>query len=479
MTVMIVRIPPLNPLRARLLIGAGSSLVLFAICTAAFNRFDDLHGEGNNGTILLGLLAVILCAILAWYLSANVLQPLNRLRYEKEAAESASRAKSEFLAKMSHELRTPLNAIIGMSRMLTTQRFGPLTPKQADYLNDVIHAGEHLLALVNDILDLAKIESGRLDLRPEGFSVRAAVTAVVSTLRPLAAPKGLPLNLELPEPDGEIATDPARFKQVFYNLLSNAIKFTPRGSVTIRCQWVQSVERGAPVVAEPEAAALSVSVLDTGIGIAPENQTAIWDEFRQIPAVAQQVGAIPGTGLGLALTRQLVQHMGGCVWLESTLGKGSTFTFVLPRKPSAPVVEQALHECRSESPGDTATSLALVIEDYPATHKLLVDWLSESGLATASAYDGEEGLRLARQLHPRLIILDVQLPRLSGWQVLAELKRDVTTTSIPVVIVTVRGEQAPPSGLDLQGFFVKPLGREEFSKAVHSLIVAAPTASGD
>ncbi|HEY7425746.1 MAG TPA: ATP-binding protein, partial [Gemmataceae bacterium] len=260
-----------------------------------------------------------------------------RLRNEKEAAEAATRAKSEFLAKMSHELRTPLNAIIGMSRMLTTQRFGPLTDKQADYLNDVIQAGDHLLALINDILDLAKIESGRMELRPQGFSVQAAVTAVLSTLRPLAAPKGLPLRFEPPEPDAEIAADPARFKQVLYNLLSNAIKFTPKGSVTIHCQWVERPDRDAAAAAESTAAALRVEVCDSGIGIASEDQTTIWEEFRQIPSAAREVGAIPGTGLGLALTRQLVQHMGGAVWMESKLGEGSTFTFVLPRKPPAPV----------------------------------------------------------------------------------------------------------------------------------------------
>jgi signal transduction histidine kinase len=256
-----------------------------------------------------------------------------RLRSEKGAAESAARAKNEFLAKMSHELRTPLNAVIGMSRLLMTQRFGPLTAKQADYLGDILHAGEHLLALVNDILDLAKIESGRMELRAEGFSVSVAVNAVVSTLRPLAAPKNLPLCVEPPQPEGEIAADPVRFKQILYNLLSNAIKFTPRGSVTIRCQWVERPERDAAVVPESEAPALRIAVLDTGIGIAPEEQELIWEEFRQAPVVAMQVGAIPGTGLGLALTRRFMQHMGGAVWVESKLGEGSTFTFVLPRKP--------------------------------------------------------------------------------------------------------------------------------------------------
>jgi adenylate cyclase len=479
MTVMTARLPPLGSLRARALLGMGLVLVLLPLVAAALYMFDEQSPPGNKWIFGLGLLAIAgLILVVVWHFLANVTQPLDQLRNEKEAAEAASRTKSEFLAKMSHELRTPLNAIIGMSRMLTTQRFGPLTPKQADYLNDVIHAGEHLLALVNDILDLAKIESGRLELRPEGFSVHAAVTSVVSTLRPLAAAKDLPLCLELPEPDGEIASDPARFKQILYNLLSNAIKFTQRGSVTIRCQWLERAERGAAVVPEPQATALSVAVIDTGIGIAPENQTTIWEEFRQIPAVAQQVGGIPGTGLGLALTRQLMQHMGGAVWLESKLGEGSTFTFLLPRKPSIQVGQAFQPDRQARKPDLQEQPLALVIEDYPATHKLLVDWLNEAGLSTASAYDGEEGLSKARQLHPRLIVLDVQLPRLDGWQVLDALKQDAATASIPVVIVTVRGDQRPPSGLEVQGFFVKPLSREDFSQTVRSLTVAAPTTSG-
>jgi CheY-like chemotaxis protein len=387
---------------------------------------------------------------------------MERLRNEKEAAEAATRAKNEFLARMSHELRTPLNAIIGMSRMLTTQRFGPLTPKQADYLADVTEAGEHLLTLINDILDLAKIESGRMELRPEGFSVRAALTAVVSTLRPLAAPKNLPLRLQAPEPDGEIAADPARFKQILYNLLSNAVKFTLRGSVTIRCQWVARVARDAEPVAEAEAEALRIEVIDTGIGIAAADQSAIWDEFRQLPSAAQQAGVLPGTGLGLPLTRQLVQHMGGIVWLNSTLDEGSTFTFVLPRKPPPLLAESTAKRPSLDNP------LALVIEDYPATHRLVVDWLNEAGLSTASAFDGEAGLLLARQLHPRLIILDLQLPRLDGWQVLTALKQDPATASIPVVIVTA-GEEQAPSSLGVQGFFVKPLTPERFYQQLSTL----------
>jgi PAS domain S-box-containing protein len=394
---------------------------------------------------------------------------MERLRHEKEAAEAATRAKSEFLAKMSHELRTPLNAIIGMSRMLTTQRFGPLTPKQADYLGDVIQAGEHLLALINDILDLAKLESGRMELRPEGFSVRTAVTAVLSTLRPLAAPKGLPMRSEPCEPDAEIAADPARFKQILYNLLSNAIKFTPKGSVTIRCQWIDRADRDAPPAPVTTADALRVDVIDTGIGISPEDQGRIWEEFRQIPSAAQQVGAIPGTGLGLALTRQLVQHMGGAVWMQSQLGAGSTFSFVLPRKPPAKPSDRDTDPEIGETPAPPDTPLALVIEDYPATNKLLVDWLHEAGLSAASAFDGESGLMQARRLHPQLILLDLQLPQFDGWQVLTALKQDPATASIPVVIVTATEEQSPPSGLAVQEFFVKPLQREDFFRRLRTV----------
>jgi len=256
------------------------------------------------------------------------------LRAAKEAAEATSRAKSAFLAKMSHELRTPLNAVIGMSRMLATLLFGPLTPKQADYVKDINQAGEHLLVLINDILDLEKVESGKLEMQAESLPALSAMNGLISTLRPLAEPRRVALRLAAPAEDGTLNTDPARFRQVLYNLLSNAIKFTPGpGTVTVYWEWVERPERTAPLVPVSAAGAIRVAVSDTGIGIAPADQEVIWEEFRQLPAPGG--GAREGTGLGLALTRRLVQLLGGSIWVDSQVGKGSTFTFVLPRTLSA------------------------------------------------------------------------------------------------------------------------------------------------
>jgi PAS domain S-box-containing protein len=384
------------------------------------------------------------------------------LEQQRDAAEAASRAKSEFLTRMSHELRTPLNAVIGMSKMLATQRFGALNAKQLDYLTDITRAGEHLLALINDILDLSKIEAGKMEVQPDSFSATTAVQTLASTLRPLAESHRVVLRLWPPAEQGQLQTDPARFRQVLYNLLSNAIKFTPAGGeVHVAWEWIAAARLDGTVVTEAEAGAIRLSVRDTGVGIAQADQEAIWDEFRQVRPASPE--GQQGTGLGLALTRRLVSLLGGAIGLESAVGKGSTFTVVLPRRLPSP--DESSESCGTNG----GRPLALVIEDHRPTNKLLCDWLTGVGLRTQSAFDGQAGLELARASGPALILLDIHLPILDGWQVLTELKSDPALTGVPVTIISVSEDRPRPNSFAVLEFFVKPVERDTFLRRLREL----------
>jgi signal transduction histidine kinase len=242
------------------------------------------------------------------------------LQQAKEALEAASQHKSEFLANMSHELRTPLNAIIGFSEVLADGMFGEINEKQAEYLRDILESGRHLLSLINDILDLSKIEAGRMELEPTDFDLPQAIENALILVRERASRRGIILGRTLDAHLGTIRADERKVKQVLLNLLSNALKFTPEGG---------GIEVGAGVHDD----VVEISVADTGVGIAPEDQEAVFEEFRQVGTAATKV---EGTGLGLALSRKFIELHDGRIWVKSQVGVGSTFTFTLPLTTAAP-----------------------------------------------------------------------------------------------------------------------------------------------
>jgi len=359
--------------------------------------------------------------------------------------EAANRAKSEFLANMSHELRTPLNAIIGFSEVLRDKLCGDLNEEQMDFVMDIHSSGNHLLQMINDILDLSKVESGKLELKYEEFEVGKAVEAVLITLKGLANKKSLAIETILHNPVDRLFADPVKFKQILYNLLSNAIKFTPEnGKITVHTTSLRK-----------EKDCIEVKVTDTGIGIAPEDYPKIFVEFSQVDSSHSR--KYEGTGLGLALTKKLVEMHGGKIGFESKVGVGSTFYFTLPVNISARSDKEKEGVSLSEKPASYET--ILVVEDDPKTSELLCVFLNKSGYKTISAFDGEEALQKARAFKPFAITLDVMLPKKDGWEVLKELKEDTDVKDIPVLVISIIDNKDIGFGLGATDYLSKPVSR--------------------
>ncbi|HET6148541.1 MAG TPA: response regulator [Polyangia bacterium] len=404
---------------------------------------------------------------------------------------TVSTYKSQFLANMSHELRTPLNSMLLLSNLLAENQSRNLTDKQVEFAATIHAAGRDLLALINQVLDLAKIESGKSEVQIAPAPLRDLVTSMERVFAPLAADKGLRLRTEIaPGLPESIATDRRRVEQILKNLIGNAIKFTERGEVVVQLGFPGPAARLHRPELQPRRT-LALSVSDTGVGIAPEHRERVFVPFEQVDSAPDR--RYGGTGLGLSISRELAALLGGELHLHSEVGRGSTFICYLPfdppaaavaatpasapapalvAPPAAAVARAARGNGHPGAPGRAAREdCLLVIEDDPAFGEALADIIRGQGLQCLLAEDGQSGLRLARERRPAGIILDVMLPDLDGWRIMERLRADPATAAIPVHFVS--GVDTPDRGMALGavGYLTKPAAQDDLARAVRALSV--------
>jgi signal transduction histidine kinase/CheY-like chemotaxis protein len=380
------------------------------------------------------------------------------LRDAMQQAEDATRAKSQFLANMSHELRTPLNAVIGITEMLEEDAEELGQDDFIEPLRRIRGAGNHLLHLINEILDLSKIEAGRLELHYEEIDVKPLVDEIAMTAAPLADKNGNRLEIRCPDDIGIMRSDMTRVRQVLLNLLSNACKFTDKGEVSLTVAGDGS----------GDGEALTFTVRDSGIGMSPDQLAKLFQEFSQ--ADSSTTRKYGGTGLGLAISRRLCRLMGGDVTVESAPGVGSTFTARLPRRSleateapgAAERPSMPSHPGAAAAPetGRAGGGKVLVIDDEQTVRDLMRRFLAREGFDVVTARDGREGLELARQLRPALITLDVLMPEFDGWSVLQALKGDPELAQIPVLMLTILDEKHKGYALGASDYMTKPFDRD-------------------
>jgi PAS domain S-box-containing protein len=374
------------------------------------------------------------------------------LRRAKEAAEEASRSKSQFLANMSHELRTPLNAIIGYSELMREEAEDLELASFIRDLGKIETAGKHLLGLINGVLDIAKIEAGKMDVHAETFDVAHMMEDVAATVAPVVEKNGNHFQIVAPQNLGTMHTDLTKVRQSLFNLLGNAGKFTKDGTVWLEADRVSEAGRDWMIF----------RVRDTGVGMTPEQAQRVFEAFTQ--ADASTTRKFGGTGLGLAITREFSRMIGGDATVESEPGRGSVFTLRVPAHlppKDVPVSENV------ETSEQTLEPLAgqqqvLLIDDDPTVHDLVRRFLQKEGFHVVGAQTGQEGLELARKLRPSIIVLDVMMPTLDGWSVLTRLKGDAELSDIPVVMLTMVNNREMGFSLGVDDYMLKPIDRGDF-----------------